>query len=69
MNRLSIRLSLAFALVTLLVIAVIALATSEAMNNSFRSYVAQRSSEGAGSNMAAMLEQYYADHLSWDTHY
>ncbi len=66
MNRLSIRLSLAFALVALLVIAVIALATSEAMGSSFRSYVAQRSSEGAGSNMAAMLEQYYLDHQSWE---
>ncbi|MBZ0294585.1 MAG: HAMP domain-containing protein [Anaerolineae bacterium] len=66
MNRLSIRLSLAFVLVTWLVIVVIALSMGEAMSSSFRNYVRQRSSEGAGANMAAMLEQYYADHLSWD---
>ncbi|MBZ0302087.1 MAG: HAMP domain-containing protein [Anaerolineae bacterium] len=66
MNKLSIRLSLAFALVTWLVIAVIALAMGEAMDRSFRSYVSQRSSEGAGANMAAMLEQYYVDHQGWD---
>jgi signal transduction histidine kinase len=65
MNRLSTRLSLAFVLMTWLVIAVIALALGSSMTNSFRSYLNQRSSEGMGANMIATLEQYYVSNGSW----
>lgn len=65
MNRLWVRLSLAFLIVAWLGIAVIALVVNAATGRSFRQYLNQRDSSFFDAESVARLETYYAENNSW----
>lgn len=66
MNRLAIRLSLAFLLVAMLAIGAIAIIVRTTTENSFRSYVNQRNAPIFSDQNITELETYYAENGSWE---
>jgi two-component system OmpR family sensor kinase/two-component system sensor histidine kinase BaeS len=64
MNKLWIQLTLAFSLVTVLGVAIVALLANRQVSADFRSFVAQ--SQVQDSPLVTELSDYYAAHTSWD---
>jgi len=64
MNKLWIQLTLAFSLVTMIGVAVVALLANRQVSADFRSFVAQ--SQVQDSPLVTELSDYYAAHTSWD---
>jgi two-component system OmpR family sensor kinase/two-component system sensor histidine kinase BaeS len=64
MNKLWIQLTLAFSLVTVLGVAIVALLANRQVSADFRSFVAQ--SQVQASPIVAELSDYYAAHTSWE---
>jgi len=65
LNKLWLRLSLAFLLVALLAIAAVALIVRSTTEDSFRQYIQERESDTLQGVSAAELEAYYAENGSW----
>lgn len=65
MNRLWVRLTLAFALVAVIGIGLAALLANLAINNEFRSFVGRSEATSQSADLAAKLVGYYTAHQSW----
>lgn len=65
MNRLWVRLSLAFLIVAWTAIAALALIVDNTTERSFRQYLSQRNAESFSDDAVAALEQFYADNGTW----
>jgi two-component system, OmpR family, sensor kinase len=66
MNRLWVRLTLAFALVAVISIGLASLLANLAISNEFRSFVGRSEATSQSSDLAARLVSYYAEHHSWN---
>jgi two-component system OmpR family sensor kinase/two-component system sensor histidine kinase BaeS len=66
MNRLWVRLTLAFALVAVIGIGLAALLANLAINNEFRSFVGRNEATSQSSDLAAKLVGYYTAHQTWN---
>ncbi|NTU63574.1 MAG: HAMP domain-containing protein [Chloroflexi bacterium] len=66
MNRLWVRLTLAFALVAVIGIGLASLLANLAISNEFRSFVGRSEATSQSSDLATKLVDYYATHQSWD---
>jgi two-component system OmpR family sensor kinase/two-component system sensor histidine kinase BaeS len=66
MNRLWVRLTLAFALVVLIGIGAVALLTDFAIGREFRDFIARNEASLQSSNLALRLVAYFEAHQNWD---
>jgi two-component system OmpR family sensor kinase/two-component system sensor histidine kinase BaeS len=66
MNRLWVRLTLAFAVVAVIGIGLASLLANLAINNEFRSFVGRSEATSQSSDLATKLVSYYTEHQSWD---
>jgi signal transduction histidine kinase len=66
MNRLWVRLTLAFAIVAVLGIGLASLLANLAIDNEFRSFVGRSEANLQNSDLVTKLTTYYATHQSWD---
>jgi two-component system, OmpR family, sensor kinase len=66
MNRLWVRLTLAFALVAVIGIGLAALLANLAINNEFRSFVGRSEATSQSSDLATKLVSYYTAHQNWN---
>jgi two-component system OmpR family sensor kinase/two-component system sensor histidine kinase BaeS len=66
MNRLWVRLTLAFALVGVIGIGLASLLANLAIDNEFRSFVSRSEAGAQSSDLSAKLVSYYAAHQSWE---
>jgi len=66
MNRLWVRLTLAFVVVAVIGIGLAALLANLAIDNEFRSFVGRSEATSQNSELAARLVSYYTEHQSWD---
>ncbi len=66
MNRLWVRLTIAFALVAVIGIGLASLLANLAIDNEFRSFVGRNDATSQNSDLATRLTNYYTEHQSWD---
>jgi signal transduction histidine kinase len=66
MNRLWVRLTLAFALVAVIGIGLASLLANLAIDNEFRSFVSRSEATSQSSDLATKLVDYYATHQTWN---
>jgi signal transduction histidine kinase len=65
MNRLWVRLALAFAVVAMIGIGLAALMADQAVNREFRTFIARNQAELQNSNLTTQLVDYYTAHQNW----
>ena len=65
MNRLWVRLTLAFALVAVIGIGVAALLTDQSVNSEFRSFIARNEADLQNTSLVSALVKYYQERQSW----
>ncbi len=65
MNRLWVRLTLAFAIVAVIGIGLAALLADQSVNSEFRTFIARNQAELQNSGLATELAAYYAAHQTW----
>ncbi len=65
MNRLWVRLTLAFAIVAVIGIGVAALLTDQSVNREFRSFIERNEADLQNTSLVSALVKYYEEHQSW----
>lgn len=66
MNKLWLRLAISFLILTLLVLGAVAWVVSASIEASFSQYVSASNQERLGGDLITALENYYAEHESWE---